>query len=148
MGISISGKARPAAIVAAVMFFVVAEFQVWWAAGGTWGLSAAWGGTYDELSAGLRVASAFSAAILVAGAAVLLGRVGYWAPPVPFKVIWWVTWVFVAILALSAVVNFASSSNLERFLNAPLALTAALLCLVVARSDNPHSLIEDGSPTR
>jgi hypothetical protein len=143
-----SRMAQPAAIAVAVLFIAVVGFQVWWASGGSWGLSAAWGGAHDELSTGLRVASVLSALFFVVGVIVVLCRVGYWVPPVPFKVFWWAAWVFVAILALSTLANFASSSDWERFLNAPLALISALLCLIVVRSDNPHSPIGDDSSVR
>ncbi len=53
--------------------------------------------------------------------------------PVPLSVSRWGIWVLVAVLALSALGNFASSSNWERFLLGPIALLEALLCLIVAR---------------
>ncbi len=45
--------------------------------------------------------------------------------------------MFVAVLALSALANLASSSSWERFLNGPIALLVALLCFIVARSAEP-----------
>ncbi len=133
-----AGVARPAAAVAAGVFIAVAGLQLFWAAGGDWGLSAAWGGTYSHLPARLRVASALSAAVLIVGAVIVLTRAGYWASPVPFRVLRWGTWVFVVVLALSALGNLASSSNWERFLNGPIALLVALLCFIVARSAEPQ----------
>lgn len=44
----------------------------------------------------------------------------------------WGVWVLVGAMTLSALGNFASSSGWERFLNGPVALLLALLCLVVA----------------
>ena len=129
-----AGVARPAAAMAASVFIVIAGFQVFWALGDSWGLSGAWGGAETDLSAGLRVASALAAALLVVGAIVVLGRAGYWAFAVPFSVLRWGLWAFVAVSALSALANFASPSNWERFLNGPIALLLALLCLIVARS--------------
>jgi hypothetical protein len=126
--------ARPASATAASVFIVVASFQVFWALGGSWGLDAAWGGTHTDLPAGLRAASALSAVLLVAGAIVVLGRAGYRVVSVPTGVLRWGTWVIVAILAVSALGNFASSNNWERFLNGPVALLSALCCVMVARS--------------
>ena len=129
--------ARPAAAVAAIIFVVVACFQVFWALGGSWGLSAAWGGAHTELSAGLRGASTLTAILLVVGVVVVIGRAGYWSFGIPFSVFRWGTWVFVAVFALSTLANFASSSNWERFLNGPIALLLTILCLIVARSVVP-----------
>ena len=132
-----AGVARLAAAMAAAVLLVVAAFQVFWALGGSWGLSAAWGGAYTDLPAGLRVASALGATLLVVGAIVVLGRASYSAFALPSSVLRWGTWGFVALSALSALANFASSSNWERFLNGPIALLLALLCLIVARSATP-----------
>ncbi|HJN85603.1 MAG: DUF3995 domain-containing protein [Dehalococcoidia bacterium] len=133
-----AGVVRPASATAASVFTVVAAFQVFWALGGTWGLSAAWGGAHADLSSGLRAASALSAVLLLAGAIVVLGRAGYRVVAVPAGVLRWGTWVIVAILAVSALGNFASSSDWERFLNGPVALLSVLLCIVVARSSMPQ----------
>ena len=133
-----TGVAPPAATVAASVFIVVAAFQVFWALGGSWGLSAAWGGAHTDLPAGLRAASALSAVLMVAGAIVVLGRAGYRVVAVPTGVLRWGTWVIVAILAVSTLGNFASSSSWERFMNGPIALLSALLCFIVARSAESH----------
>ncbi len=128
-----TGVARPAAAVAASIFVVVAGFNVFWALGGSWGLSAHMGGAYRELPAGLRAADAVAAVLLAVGAIIALGRAGYRTFGLPFSVFRWGMWVFVAITALSTLANFASSSNWERFLNAPIALLLTGLCLIVAR---------------
>ena len=94
---------------------------------------AAWGGAQERLPSGLRIASAFAAVVFVVAALIVLGRAGYRMSPVPLSVSRWGIWVLVAVLALSALVNFASSSNWERFLLGPIALLEALLCLIVAR---------------
>jgi hypothetical protein len=126
------GAARFAAAVAATAFILVATFEGFWALGGSWGLSGAWGGGHDRLPPGLRVASAFAAVLLVAGAIIVLGRARYWASPDRFGILRWGTWTLVGVMALSALANFASSSSSERFQNGPVALLLALLCLVVA----------------
>lgn len=129
------GAARFAATVAAIAFIVVAAFESFWALGSTWGLSGAWGGGHDHLPAGLQVASAFAAILLVAGAIIVLGRARYWASPDRFGILRWGTWTLVGVMALSALANFALSSSLERFQNGPVALILVLLCLVVASAN-------------
>lgn len=126
------GAARLAAMVAATAFIVDAAFEGFWAAGGSLGLSGAWGGVHDHLPVGLRIASAFAAALLVAGAIIVLGRARFWTSPDRIGIYRWGTWTLVGMMALSALANFASSSSRERFQNEPVALLLALLCLVVA----------------
>ncbi len=129
------GVARSAALVAAAVMVVFAVLQTYRASGGSWGLNAVSGGEYDHLPGNLRVASAFSAVVFIAGTFILRGRVGYRVPSIiPAPALRWGTWAFVALPGLSTVANLASSSNWERFRNAPIALLVALLCLVVARS--------------
>ena len=123
---------RFAAAVAATAFIVVAGCEIFWALGGSRGLSGAWGGSHDHLPVGLRVASALAAVLLAAGAIIVLGRARYW--PDRFGILRWGTWLLVGVMTLSALANFASSSSSERLQNGPVALLLALLCLVVARS--------------
>ncbi len=125
------------AVLAAIIFIVFAGFQLFWALGGSWGLSGAWGGNKTELNAGFSIASLISAILMAIGAIVILGRAGYWAFGLPFSVFRWGIWVFVAITSLSTLANLTSSSNWERFLNAPIALLLSILCLIVARSAVP-----------
>ena len=125
---------RFAATVAGIAFIAVAGCELFWALGGSRGLSGAWGGGHDHLPVGLRVASAFAAALLIAGAIVVLGHARYWASPDRPGILHWGTWVLVGLMMLSAIANFASSSRVERFQNGPIALLLALLCVIVARS--------------
>ena len=132
-GVTIATRpARFAATVVATAFIVVAAFEIFWALGGSWGLSGAWGGGHDHLSVGLRVASAFAAVLLVAGAIIVLGRARYWSSTDRFGILRWGTWALVGVMALSALANFLSSSSSERLQNGPVALLLALLCLIVA----------------
>jgi hypothetical protein len=124
-----------AATVAATAFIVIAGCEMFWALGGSWELSRAWGGNHDHLPVGLRVASAFAAILLVAGAIIVLGCARYSASPDRLGILRWGTWTLVGAMALSALANFASSSSLERFQNGPVALLLALLCLVVASAN-------------
>ena len=98
---------------------------------------AGWGGGPRTLPTSLRIESAVSAVVFVAAALVILSRAGLWGASVPTRVLRWGTWILVLLMVLSALANFASSSNWERFLLSPSAVVLALLCLVVARSPIP-----------
>ena len=128
-----SGAARPAAIVAAVGFLMVAGFQVALAMGAPWG-RAAWGGGHDRLPQRLRIASGFAAVLWIGGAFVVLGSAGYEVSPLSLKVAGWGTWVLFGLLALGALMNLASSSKWERFLMSPIAASLSVMCLIVARA--------------
>ena len=123
--------ARIAALAAATGFVGVAILQLSLALGAPWGHTA-WGGTHAQLPTRLRIGSALSAALLLAAACIVLGRVGHGASGVPVGVFRWGTWALVGAMTLSALGNFASSSRWERFLMGPLALLLAVLCLLVA----------------
>ena len=123
---------RRAAVAAAVGFTALAAFQLALALGAPLG-SAAWGGTYDQLPAGLRIASAFAVAVWVLAALIVLRRVGLSILLLPPAIARWGSWVLVGLLPLGALMNFASPSNWERFGWGPVALILAVLCLMVAR---------------
>ena len=123
---------RRAAIGAAIGFIGIAAFQLALAVGAPLG-SAAWGGTYDHLPAGLRIASALAVGVWVLAALIVLQRVGFRISSLPPAVARWGTWVLVGLLPLGALMNFASRSNWERFGWGPVALILAVLCLMVAR---------------
>lgn len=124
---------RTAAIVAAVGFLAIAAFQAALAVGAPLG-RAAWGGATAELPPRLRIASAVAVVIWLLAATIVLGRVGAQVVPLAAPVLLWGTWILVALSALGAMVNFASSSPWERFLWGPLAVVLGLLTLVVALS--------------
>ena len=125
--------ARRLALVTAMGLAIIAAFQLALALGVPWG-RAAYGGTSATLQPELRVASGVATVVWLLAAAVVLGRAGHWG-----SARWSVafargTWVVAVLLALGAVVNFASSSPWERFGWGPLALVLAILCVVLARS--------------
>lgn len=68
----------------------------------------------------------------LAAASIVLGHAGFDVPSPPEGVRRWAIRVVVALLVLGTVMNTASRSPWERFLWAPLALTLAVLTLVVA----------------
>lgn len=123
-----------AAIAATAGFIGIAGFEIALALGAPLG-RAAWGGTHTDLPAGLRVASGVAALVWAVAALVVLHRGGYRVPMISFRVSRAGTWVLVGLLSLGVLMNLASSSDWERFLQAPIAAVLAVLCLVVARSD-------------
>ena len=128
-----SEKRRTTASMAAVVFSALFIFQVLLAAGVPWG-RAAFGGSSDILTPGLRIASAISAllflgaiwAVLASAAVIAVGRGAR-------RLARWAMWGYVALFSLSALLNFASSSPWERFGMAPLALLLVACCLLVTR---------------
>lgn len=125
-----------AATLAAIGFLVIGGFQAALALGAPLG-RAAWGGANAVLPQRLRVSSAIAAVIWLIGAAVILGRGGVLAVPLPREVLVWGSWVLVVLSALGVLVNVASSSRWERFGWAPLAAVMALLAAIVAASPSP-----------
>ena len=122
-----------AALAATVGFLVIAAFQLALALGAPLG-RAAWGGAHERLPSRLRVASAVAVGIWLLAALVILQRAGIPVVPVPDVVPQWGAWIVVGLLAVGAIMNFASSSPWERFGWGPLALILAVLCLIVAIS--------------
>jgi hypothetical protein len=119
-------------VLAAAGLIAIAGFEIALALGAPLG-HAAWGGAHAHLAAGLRIASGFSAGLWILGALVVLRRGGYRISLISPRLSRYGTWVLVGLLTVGALMNFASSSSWERFLQAPVALLLALLCLVVAR---------------
>jgi hypothetical protein len=125
--------ARRVALVTALGLAINAAFQLALALGVPWG-RAAYGGTSATLASELRVASGVATVVWLLAAAVVLGRAGYWGSARWSGFFPRGTWVVAVLLALGAVVNYASSSPWERFGWGPLALLLAILCVVLARS--------------
>jgi hypothetical protein len=128
------GWVQPAAWLAAVGFLGIATFQVALALGAPLG-RAAWGGTHVRVPTRLRIASAIAVVVWILAALVVLARAGVDASPVPDSVARWATWVVAGLVAVGALVNFASRSRWERFLWGPVAAVLAVLTVVVATSD-------------
>lgn len=129
---------RIVGVVLAVGLAAVAAVQVFWTLGGTWGVHAASGGVYEEVTTALRVQSAFAAVLFVAGCLVVLARVGLWTAPVSFRLVRIGAWVLTVALWLGALVNVAAPTNWERYGNGSVALVLAILALVVARAGREH----------
>ena len=80
------------------------------------------------LPAGLRIVAGFATLFWPLAALVVLRRGGYRVPLISMRVSRAGTWVLVGLLSLGVLMNLASSSDWERFLQAPLrpgAMTAS-----------------------
>ncbi len=129
---------RRTATLLATGLGAVSVFQLSLAAGAPWG-AAAWGGADPgQLSAELRVASAFAACFWLLAALTALARAGM-TSPVPYAFSRRGTWGLTALLALGAVMNAASQSRWERFGWAPIVLVLAALSLQLSRSGRSGS---------
>jgi hypothetical protein len=134
--------AKRSAVAAAVGFVGYAAYQLALAAGAPLGRGA-WGGTQTQLPTSLRLGSAVAVAVYGVAALIVLRRAGYgirWISPTVARV---GTWVLVVVLTLSALINFLSPSPWERFLNGPMALVLAALCLFLTRG--AHGTINPSS---
>ena len=124
--------ARICAIAAAVLFGLLASFQVALALGLPWG-EAAWGGAHAHLGVGLRVASGVQAVLATGFALIVLRRAGHhiWAP-LPSRWLPIAARILTGYMALGTLMNAASRSSLERAMWTPVALSLAILCGIVA----------------
>lgn len=122
-----------AAVAAAAGFAGFAAFELALALGAPLG-RAAMGGTHTYLPAGLRIVSGIAALIWALAALVVLRRGRYRVPLISARVARAGTWVLTGLLGLGVLMNLASPSDWERFLQAPIAAILATLCLVVART--------------
>jgi hypothetical protein len=132
-----AGAQRPsrprAAVAAAVGFAGMAGFELALALGAPLG-RAAMGGTQAYLPAGLRMASGTLAVFWALAALLILRRAGYRVPVFSAHVARAGTWALAILLTLGVLMNLASSSDWERYLQAPIAAVMAALCFRVARS--------------
>jgi len=125
---------RPRAAVAAAVGFVgLAGFELALALGAPLG-RAAMGGTHTYLPAGLRIASGALTILWALAALLILRRAGYRVPVISARVARAGTWAVAVLLTLGVLMNLASSSDWERYLQAPIAAVMAALCFRVARS--------------
>lgn len=122
-----------AATIAAAGFLVIAAFQLLLALGAPLG-RAAYGGKSAELSPVFRRSSAGAIVLWAIAAAVMLGRGGVSAVPLPDVVVDIGAWVLVVLSAIGTVVNLASSSPWERFGWAPFSAVLTVLAFIVASS--------------
>ena len=120
-----------AAVFYALATMVVVGFQVALAAGAPWGEYAMGGRIPGRFPPAMRVAAVAQASILGMLALVVLEAAGLvalgWTAALP-----WLVWVPVVVSALSAIMNAATPSRVERRLWLPVALVLLASSLVVA----------------
>jgi hypothetical protein len=121
-----------AAVAAAAGFTGLAVFELVLALGAPLG-RAAFGGTHTHLPAGFRIISAIAVVVWLLAALVVLRRGGYRAPLISARVSRAGTWALTGLLSVGVLLNLASPSGWERFLQAPITAILATLCLIVAR---------------
>jgi hypothetical protein len=122
-----------AIVLAAGLLFVVA-FQTALTLGAPFGAAAMGGTNPGRLPDAVRVVTGFAALVWLFAALVVLARGGKALLPLPRAVAQAGTWILVGLLGVGASMNFASSSQWERFGWGPFTLIMGILCLVLARS--------------
>lgn len=124
---------KNAANLASVLFFIFVVGQLLVAAG-IIPTSIVWGGRQPDLTPALRVTSVAAAAILGAFIYIIryrAGLVGSVPQPTIIRVL---AWVVAGYMVLNMLGNFASVSNVERFLFGPMTIVMAVSTLIVAAS--------------
>jgi hypothetical protein len=124
---------RAAAQVATVAFALAILGQILLVLG-VLPVSWAWGGGQTVLTPALQLAGLAAVIVLALSALVIRRRAGLLGAGRPGKVVMILSWIVTAYLFLNMLLNFASPSLGEKLLFGPLALLAALACLVVAWS--------------
>ena len=109
-------------------------------------VSILWGGSHDELTWQLRLASLFGALILAGFAYVIYKRTehvlkgdrsydGEVRSSTPSNANRILSWMVTAYLALNTVGNFASKTVYERYMSGTLALVLTVACAIISSSD-------------
>jgi hypothetical protein len=122
---------QAAAVIYALATAVVVGFQVALAAGAPWG-EYAMGGKYPgRFPTPMRVGAVVQAIVLAVLALVVLDKGGIlalgWTATLP-----WLAWVPVVVSVLSAAMNAATRSRVERRMWLPVAIVMLLSSIVVA----------------
>ena len=122
---------QAAAILYALATLAVVGFQLALAAGAPWGEYAMGGRTTGRFPPPMRVAAVIQAVLLGVLALVVLDKAGAislgWSAALP-----WLAWVPVVVSVLSAVMNAATRSRVERRLWLPVAIVMLLSSIAVA----------------
>jgi len=118
---------------------IVSAFQTALTLGAPFGAAALGGTTPGQLSGALRLVSGIGAIVWLCATVIVLARGGWASVPVRDNVIRVATWALAALLAVGALMNFASSSPWERFGWGPFTLVLFVLCVVLAKSAPPRT---------
>jgi hypothetical protein len=124
--------ARRAAIGAAVLYILIAAFQLALAFGAPWG-KAAFGGAVEQPGLELRTSSVVAVVVWSAAALIVLKRAGFtiWAP-LPKKALPVAVWVLFGLSIASNLLNAITPSALERAIWLPFSLVLTAVIAVVA----------------
>ena len=124
---------RNAANIASILFaiFVVVQLLV---AAGIIPISMLWGGRQPELTPSVRVTSVVAAVILGVFIYIIRYRAGLIGSVPQPTIIRVLAWVVTGYMVLNTLGNFASVSNVERFLFGPMTIVMAVTSLVVTAS--------------
>lgn len=116
--------------IAALLFAVVAVFQIAIVLGAPWG-RATQGGVIDgSLPIANRVVALVSAALLITFALAILASAGIGpATRLPGLVVTVAAWITTVYAVLGIVINAASPSSLERAIWVPVAVVLAICCI-------------------
>jgi hypothetical protein len=123
---------RRAAIGAAILYSLIAAFQLALALGAPWG-RAAFGGAVEQPGVELRASSIVAVVVWSAAALIVLKRVGFtiWAP-LPKRALPVALWVLFGLSVVSNVLNAITPSTLERAIWLPFSLVLTVALAVVA----------------
>jgi hypothetical protein len=92
----------------------------------------AWGGKHRILPGSLRIASLFSAGILVLLLLIILERAGLATVINHDGVVRYGTWVMAGFFALNTLGNITSKSNWEKMIMTPLSISLCVFCFIIA----------------
>ena len=124
-----------AAVAAAVLFAVMALFQVALALGVPWGAFAFGGRAVRDdgtLPTAYRVASAVAAVVLVAFAVVILTRAGVVGTSGDSTLVIVLSWVIVGFMAINTPMNLMGKHWVEKYVFGGITLVLVVLCAIVA----------------
>lgn len=124
---------RNAANIASLFFAIFIVIQLL-AAAGIFPVSMLWGGRQTELTPQLRIASLVAVVILGTFTYIIRYRAGFrgnMPQPILIRVS---AWLVTGYMFLNILGNFASVTNVERFVFGPMTIVMAISCLIVAAS--------------
>jgi hypothetical protein len=125
------------AMAAAVLFGVMALFQVALALGVPWGAFAFGGRAVRDdgtLPTAYRAASALTAVLLVVFAVVILTRGGVIGTSGDSTLVTVTSWVIVAFMAINTPMNLMGKHWIEKYVFGGITLVLVILCAIVAAS--------------
>jgi hypothetical protein len=126
-----------AAVAAAVLFGVMALFQVALALGVPWGAFAFGGRAVRDdgtLPTAYRGASAVAAVVLVVFAVVILTRAGVVGTSGDSALVTVLSWVIVGFMAINTPMNLMGQHWVEKYVFGGITLVLVVLCAIVAAS--------------